>query len=70
MAGDLDGAHVGGMPLRSDVVVLHDARRVEIVDEGLRPLARARGLLGDAVVDDRVVEVVLRVKPGRSISGL
>lgn len=63
MAGDLDGAYISGMPLRANVVVLHDACRVEIVDERLRLLAHPRGLLGDTVVDDGVPEVLVRVEP-------
>jgi hypothetical protein len=63
VAGYLDGAHIGRVPLRSNIVVLHDARRVEVVNEGLRLLPRLRCLLGDAVVDGWVAKVGVRVEP-------
>ena len=63
MAGHLDGADVGGVPLRTDVVVLQDARRVEVMHKRLCLPARFGTLLSDAVVDGGVGEVGVRVEP-------
>lgn len=63
VTGHFDSADIGRVPLRPDVVVLHDAGRVEVVDEGLGLLPRLGRLLGDAVVDGRVAEVGVRVEP-------
>jgi hypothetical protein len=35
MAGNLDGTHVCGVPLRANVVVLQDAIGAEVVDKRL-----------------------------------
>ena len=63
MTGHLDGAHVGRVVPRPDVVVLHDSRRVEVVYEGFRLLPCLRRRLSDAVVNDWVTEVGIRVEP-------
>lgn len=63
MAGHLDGTDVRGVPLRTNVIVLQNAARVEVMNKGLCLAACPGRLLGDAVVDDRVAEVVVRVEP-------
>lgn len=63
MTGDLDSSHIRRMPLWADIIVLHDARGVEVVHERLGPLAGLRCLLGHSVVYDRVSEVVVRAEP-------
>lgn len=51
------------MPLRGDVVVLEDARGVEVVHKGLVTALEPCRLLGNAIVHDRIVQVVVRVEP-------
>ena len=63
MAGHLDGADVGGVPLRTDVVVLYYPRGVKVMNEGLCLPAPFGQLLSDAVVDGGVGEVGVRVEP-------
>lgn len=53
VAGDLDGADVGGVRLGPDVVVLQDAARVEQMHERLACGVEPRGLVRHAVVDHR-----------------
>lgn len=57
MAGHLDMSNIRGMPLRTDIVVLHDARGVEVMHEPLR-LIRPRHLLD--LVDERASLCVAR----------
>jgi len=54
MARYLDCADICRVPLRSDVVVLHDASCVEQMDKRLSRLARPRRLLGDAIIHNRI----------------
>lgn len=57
MTGHLDRTNVGWVPLWSDVVVLHDACRVKVVNERLYSLVRLLRLLGHAVVDNGVAKI-------------
>jgi len=58
------------MPLRTDIVVLQDTRRVEEVDEGLCLLSGPRYGLGQSVVGHRVAEVGLGVEHGDHVANL
>lgn len=53
VAGHLDGANVGRVPLRADVVVLQDALGAEVVHEGVARLVEGDQLLRHAVPDRR-----------------
>lgn len=64
VAGDLDGADVGGVVLRADVVVLQDAARVEQVQERLAALGPVEvpRAVRHAVVDQGARQVRGRVE--------
>lgn len=62
MACNLDCPNVSRMPLRADIVVLQDASGVEVVHERLRLVAGLARLVGGAIVDDRVVQILWRVE--------
>lgn len=62
VAGDLDGADVGGVVLRADVVVLQDSARVEEVHEGLAGRVQVPGPVRHAIVDHGARQVGGRVE--------
>lgn len=63
MTSNLDSPYIRRMPLRPDIIMLHDARGVEVVHKGLGLLAGFQCLLCHSIVYDRVPEVVIRVEP-------
>jgi hypothetical protein len=66
--GLLFGASVRRVPLRLDVAVLHNTRRVEVMDGGLSLPVSTACLLGDAIVDDWAVEVRFKVAPAAVVN--
>ncbi len=68
MARNFDCPYIGGMVLRADVVMLENAGCVKIVHKRCRLVARAACLLRDSIVDERVAEILIRIKvPGHIV---
>lgn len=63
VTSNFDSAHIRRVPLRANIIVLHDASGIEVVHEWLGSFAGLRRLLGHSIIDNWVPEVIIRVEP-------